>query len=392
VTPISRVSWPWRPAASTRDVGWGDIVLALLLSAFMVLLVGGILSPSATGNPHGGAVAAVFGLLMTAPVLWERRAPLTVAAVLAVGTLANELIIGSMIRCGPALPAVLVTAYFAATRLTGRRLAAAALLCAAAVTLESFYDPRLGPSFLVAGLPAVVLACIAGRVVRSRAAATAQLRARNAELRAQRERTAELAVAADQALVAADLGTSLRDRISAMAETATTGRTLIDSNPAAVQEALAAVESSGRATLAQMREVVGSLKSDRLTGPQPVLADLVTLLERATTADARLQVSGSPCALPAGLELSAYRIVEHLLAALEDAPGIRIDVRVQFAADGLELDISGPASRSGDNGAELAAARARAGAIGGSFDVVADSGQCAARVWLPLNAGYAAAT
>jgi len=268
---------------------------------------------------------------------------------------------------------VLVTAYFAATRLTGRRLAAAALLCAAAVTLESFYDPRLGPSFLVAGLPAVVLACIAGRVVRSRAAATAQLRARNAELRAQRERTAELAVAADQALVAADLGTSLRDRISAMAETATTGRTLIDSNPAAVQEALAAVESSGRATLAQMREVVGSLKSDRLTGPQPVLADLVTLLERATTADARLQVSGSPCALPAGLELSAYRIVEHLLAALEDAPGIRIDVRVQFAADGLELDISGPASRSSDNGAELAAARARAGAIGGSSWRTADS-------------------
>jgi signal transduction histidine kinase len=139
-----------------------------------------------------------------------------------------------------------------------------------------------------------------------------------------------------------------------------------------------------------MREVVGSLRSDRLTGPQPVLADLGGLLERATTADARLQVSGSPSVLPAGLELSAYRIVEHLLAALEDAPGIRIDVHVRFAPDALELDISGPASRSADNGAELAAARARAGAIGGSFAVVADTGSCAARVWLSLNAGYAA--
>jgi len=68
---------------------------------------------------------------------------------------------------------------------------------------------------------------------------------------------------------------------------------------------------------------VGNLRAERLTGPQPVLADLDSLLERAMTADARLQVSGSPRALPAGLELSAYRIVEHLLEALEDAPGAR---------------------------------------------------------------------
>lgn len=390
MTGISRMSWLWRPAASTRDVGWGDIALAVLLSTYVVLIVGGILPASVTDNPHGGTLAAVFALLMTMPVAWERRAPLAVAAVLALGALANELVIGPMIRCGPALPAVLVTAYFAATRLEGLRFAAAAVLCVTGVTLQAFYDPHLGPSFLVAGLPAVMLACLAGRVVRSRGVAVAQLRARNAELRAQRERTAELAVAADQALVADELSSFVRERITAMAEAASTGRKLIDADPVGALDALASVESSGRSTLAQMREVVGSLKSDRLTGPQPVLADLGGLLERATTADARLQVSGSPRMLPAGLELSAYRIVEHLLAALEDAPGIRIDVHVRFVPDSLELDISGPASRSADNGAELAAARARAGAIGGSFDVVADSGHCAARVWLPLNAGYAA--
>jgi signal transduction histidine kinase len=390
VTGISRTSWPWRPGASARGVGRADIAFAVLLSAYIVLLTGGILPASVTDNPQGGTRAAVFALLMTAPVLWERRAPLAVATAVALGTLANELIIGPMIRCGPALPAVLVAAYFAATRLEGLRFAAAAALCAAGMTLQAFYDPHLGPSFLVAGLPAVVLTCIAGRVVRSRAIAAAQLRARNAELRAQRERTAELAVTADRALIAADLSSFVRDRITAMAEAADTGRELIDSDPAAAREALASVESSGRATLTQMRDVVGNLKSDRLTGPQPVLADLGDLLQRATTADTRLRVSGSPRVLPAGLELSAYRIVEHLLAALEDAPAIRIDVHVRFALDALELDISGPASRSADNGAELAAARARAGAIGGSFDLVADTGHCAARVWLPLNAGYAA--
>ena len=46
---------------------------------------------------------------------------------------------------------------------------------------------------------------------------------------------------------------------------------------------------------------------------------------RAKGADARLTVEGSPRALPAGVELSAYRVVEHLLDALDDAPGVDVE-------------------------------------------------------------------
>ena len=53
-------------------------------------------------------------------------------------------------------------------------------------------------------------------------------------------------------------------------------------------------------------------------------------------------MEGSPRLLPAGLELSAYRIVEHLLAALQDEPAARIDVLVRFCPDALELDVAGP--------------------------------------------------
>ena len=52
-------------------------------------------------------------------------------------------------------------------------------------------------------------------------------------------------------------------------------------------------------------------------------------------------MEGNPRVLPAGVELSAYRVVEHLLDALEDAPGV--DVRVRFADDALELGSPGPA-------------------------------------------------
>jgi hypothetical protein len=48
--------------------------------------------------------------------------------------------------------------------------------------------------------------------------------------------------------------------------------------------------------------------------------------------------------LPAGLELSAYRVVEHLLSATGDAPGVQVDV--DFGAEAIEVTVSGPAQGS----------------------------------------------
>ena len=385
MSAIGLVSWLWRPAWRLREVGWGDVALAAVLSVWAVGLVSGVV----VAKPHSGVAAAIVVLAMTIPVAWERRSPLAAAAAVAIGAALNELLIGPMVRCGPGLPAVFVIAFFAATRLDRGRLAAAAALCLAAVTLQSFYDPNLGASFLVAGVPVTLASCLAGRLARSRARAAAALRERNAELREQREQTAQLAVAADRARVAADLDDFLRDRVIAMATAAEAGRELITADPDAAQGAFAEVESSGRATLAQMREVVGTLRHERLTAPQPVLAELGSLLESATTSDARLRVEGSPRLLPAGLELSAYRIVEHLLAALQDEPGARIDVLVRFAPDALELDVAGPVGRHADPMAAFSVARERVALLGGTLRIDTSPARWAALVKLPLTADYA---
>ncbi len=332
-------------------------------------------------------LTAAAMLAIGLPVAWERRAPAGAAVAITAGIVGNQLLFGTLVRCGEALPAILLIAFFAGTRLEQQKLLIACACCLAAMTVESSYDPKLGPSFLVAGVPAVVLACAAGWLVRSRTQAAAALRVRNAELRVQREQTAELAVAADRARVAADLHEFVHERITAIADAASAGRELIFADPAAAQEALAQVETSGRATLAQMREVVGNLRAERLTGPQPVLADLGNLLERATTADARLTVTGNPRSLPAGLELSAYRIVEHLLEALEDAPRARIDVRLRFGADALELDVAGPPSPQ--PGAAFATARERVALLGGTLRIETKAERCTALVRLPLAPGYA---
>jgi signal transduction histidine kinase len=389
VTGTSLVSWLWRPAGKLRDIGWGDLALAAVLSVYAVLLVNGALGGSDATNPRAGLLATILVLTMTVPVVFQRRAPAGAAAAVALGAAANELLVGPMVRCGPGLPAVLVIAYFAATRLDWRTLTVAEALCAGALTTQAFFDPQLGPGFLVAGLPALAGACVAGRLARSRSLATAALRARNAELRAQREQTAQLAVAADRGRVAADLDEFLQDRISAMAAAAAEGRELISTDPAAAQGSFAAVETGGRATLSQMREVVGTLRAEGLTGPQPVLAQLGSLLESATSADARLRIEGSPRALPAGIELSAYRIVEHLLAALQDAPGARVDVVVRFGPEALELDVTGPVSRHPEPLAAFAVAQERVALLGGTLRIQTSAATCAALVWLPLAAGHA---
>ena len=90
-----------------------------------------------------------------------------------------------------------------------------------------------------------------------------------------------------------------------------------------LQATLSDVRSRGKLSEsdvdAAMREIVGVLRGGEVAlVPAPSVAHLDALLARRSHADARLVVSGDPRALPASVELSAYRVVEHLLGVLAD--------------------------------------------------------------------------
>src|SRR6201986_3407053 len=100
-----------------------------------------------------------------------------------------------------------------------------------------------------------------------------------------------------------------------------------------------------------MRTIVGALRADQgvvAMAPPPTLAHLEALLVRAKGEKAHLEVEGTPRVLPAGVELSAYRVVESLLDAMEDAPGV--DVAVRFDDDALTVTVSGAMRRRGQAG------------------------------------------
>jgi hypothetical protein len=79
-----------------------DAAIGLALSALAVFQVGG---GDANNARRAGAAAAVLVLLMTAPVIWRRRAPVWASAVLAIGAIVNVAVIGDMVnapqRCRP---------------------------------------------------------------------------------------------------------------------------------------------------------------------------------------------------------------------------------------------------------------------------------------------------
>jgi signal transduction histidine kinase len=376
------------PSGWYRRLGRVDVALAFALSVAGVCLVSGV---AHTGHPHGGFWASAWVLTLTVPVAWRRPAPLAAVLTVAVGAWLAGLLTGSIVRCGVALPALFLITYSVGARLPIREASMGLAFAVVAMVGLVAFDPNIGPlpGLLPGGAPFLVLLWGIGRVVRSRERMVSALRARTRELGEERERTARLAVASDRARVISDVQDLLDERIGELADAARDGRAAVDAQPQHAAEVLGVIERDGRETLEQMRAVVGSLRDEAPLVPAPGLSEIDGLLARATTANAHLRVEGEPRELPAGIELSAYRIVEHVLGALADDPAARVEVRVQFRDDALEIVMSGPPAPRSDPQALLAAVGQRVALYGGSMDSQTAAGRLQTNVRLPLVTAYA---
>jgi signal transduction histidine kinase len=143
------------------------------------------------------------------------------------------------------------------------------------------------------------------------------------------------------------------------------------------REALLVVEQTGREALAEMRRVVGVLRRPEeapALAPQPSLEHLDRLVESAREAGlpVELRVEGEPVPLAAGLDLTAYRLVqEGLTNALKHARAHRAEVVVRYADGHVELTVSddGPGGGDGDKGGHgLVGMRERISVYGGELE------------------------
>ncbi len=330
---------------------------------------------------HSWAMLPVFALA-TVPLLWWRRSVMAVTGIALAVMVLHDLLFGWVTRCGAGLPLAFVLAYLGAVALERKQawvvLGLTTLLTAAVLVV----DATTGFEPFVLSFPIVLIVFGIGRSVRQRTVMSTELRARTAALQQLRDQRVALEVADDRARLSHQLDGLLQERLGQLAAAAESGP---DLDPLSAKALFESIESDSRATLEGMREIVGLLRAgDVALAPPPSVTNLDALLARHTRADSRLTVAGDPRSLTATVELSAYRIVEHLMNVLTDQSDSCIEVDVRFDAGTLEIRVSGPVDRSADIKAAVARAKERATFLGGSLDVKVSRGRAHAVAQLPV--------
>ncbi|GAA1304640.1 two-component sensor histidine kinase [Planotetraspora silvatica] len=194
-------------------------------------------------------------------------------------------------------------------------------------------------------LVVMILCWVIGRSVRLRRAYLAELTQRADRLERAREADTRAARAEERSRIARELHDVVAHHVSVMTVQASAARRMLDADPAVARDALTAIEEMGRTAMAEMRNIVGVLRTDGPAErePQPGMHDLPTLVEQMREAGLRTQlwVEGERFGLPPGLDLAAYRLVQEALTnSLRHAgPSARAWVTVRQEAGELTVHV-----------------------------------------------------
>jgi signal transduction histidine kinase len=159
-----------------------------------------------------------------------------------------------------------------------------------------------------------------------------------------------------------------------------------------VRAALDAIETTGRETVDEMRRMLGVVRGDDAASlaPQPSLRDVESLVANVRDAGlpVELRVEGEPIALPPGVDLSAFRIVQEALTnALKHAGEARAVVTVRYVSDGVQVEVVDDGDGRGAGGGTghgLIGMRERVAVWGGELEARrCDEGGFVVRATLP---------
>jgi hypothetical protein len=365
-----------------------DAVLTAVLCALGSLLaimniVGD--DPATRVDSHSWLMLPVF-LASALPVLWWRRWTVGVILISCTAMAVHVLAFGWAVRCGSGLPLAFTLAFLSGLvdrpRVRVIAVAGSGVLAALVLIRDTAAGPGLIPVALI--LSGVLFGI--GRVLAHRSAMAGDLRQRNEDLRRLRDDRAALDVNDDRLRLAARLEKLLDQRLGQLATAAEDSTAITD--PQARRAALSTLEEDSRRTLGDMREIVGLLRGGEVSlAPVPSVAHLDALLARHLRSGSMLKVSGEPRMLPASVELSAYRIVEHLITAFARDSAAAVDVAVTFGDAELEIRVAGPATRRVDLREAIGRARERTLLHAGSLTVRTARGRARVVAHLPVLSG-----
>ena len=214
-----------------------------------------------------------------------------------------------------------------------------------------------------------------GRGLRERQTLVELLRERSARLERDRERDMADAALEERGRIARELHDVIAHAVSLMVVQASAERRLLAVDQQRTADTLETIETSGREALGELRRLLGVLRAsgpERLA-PQPGLDALPDLLEEGRRGghEITLDVEGDPVRLPAGLDLTAYRILqEGLTNVRKHAPGAAVEISLRWRAAELEIELAddgpGPPADANGSGHGLIGMRERVALYGGT--------------------------
>lgn len=364
----------------------GGIVLAVLVVQFVALATTGPdrLPTGGVARPVDlGAYVLIF--VATVSLMVRRRWPLVSLAV----TLATLLMFAWLDYAGIFVGYAILVAVYSVSVHSGLRVGVISGVATVTALLASYrigsWDPNVADNAF--DVLAVATAVALGDGTRSRTQLAKEQAARLAAVNAEQERVARQTVLDERTRIARELHDLVAHSMSIVAVQAGVGHYLIDRDPAQAKDALATIESTSRQALTEMRRMLGVLRvgSDAEATddhgslqPQPGSSDIETLVADAAGSglDAHLVIEpdGTLPALPSGVALSAYRIVQEALTnARKHAGPARVDVTLRLDAGRLVVTVDddgrGASTLAGERGGYgIVGMRERATVLGGELD------------------------
>jgi signal transduction histidine kinase len=339
-------------------------------AAFLILLglgsvLGNVASPHVTRADRGAGLSAVAALghgpaaillsLIIAglalPVIVRRKYPVHAFTVAAVAGALQVLFLTGPVGTDLAILILLYTlAAYRPVRVsvTGLCVCLAGTFVAVARWLPAdtgFFQKILLAGVIFSGTALVVW--VLGDSVRYRRAYLTSLEDRAARLERERDTQAQIAAAAERARIARELHDVIAHNVSVMVVQADGASYALRSEPERTAQALTAISRTGRQALAEMRRLLGILRSgdeQADLAPVPGLHELRELLDQARAAGMSVSFTreGAARPLPEGAELAAYRVVQESLTNTRKHGGLAAAaaVTLRYEPDGLLVRVT----------------------------------------------------
>jgi signal transduction histidine kinase len=327
---------------------------ALVASALTAASLVGLLVHLHIDLPEGGTdvrnrsldtIGLTLALLQTVPLIWRRVAPVAV-----LGVCSSAMFLFFYLGYFPSFASFgFLLALYSVAAHRERRISIPAAIASTAVVLMLLIVSRepIEPDTIFAECLVVGAVWFIGDGLRVKRSQVISLEDRASRFEREREEAAQKAVAEERRVIARELHDMVAHNVSVMVAQSGAAQRVFDTQPEEGRAALRSIEDSGREALVEMRRLLGLLRTDDdrpdVRYPQRGLGGIETLLAQVREAGlpVELRVEGAPRPLPAGLDLSAFRIVQEALTnVLKHAGPAHAAVVIRYSESGLDLTIS----------------------------------------------------